>query len=303
MLITPRDTPLAIDDRYLGELQRLPIKAWIRRRRREPSAMRGGSKSYPQVNQTAILGLYGILFQRPHPLHQWFGGISTQEFEMMLDQAIHDSSVEEIVIDVDSPGGSVFGVAEAADHLFQARHRKKITAVVNSMMASAAYWIASAASQIVMTPSGMAGSIGVVVAHEDIAEAEKKAGIKTTLIYSGKYKVDGNPFESLGDHARAQLQSECDYYYTMFVNAVARHRGASPAAVRPNYGEGRMLTATPAKAAGLVDRIATLDQVVSETLAPAGDRQRLALAQMRQHQLELDAEDLLEDRRRAWRDF
>ena len=92
-------------------------------------------------------------------------------------------------------------------------------------------------------------------------------GVSTTLVHAGKYKVKGNPFEPLSDEARAALQADVDDVYALFVADVAAGRGASDADVRSGYGEGRVLSAARAVDAGLVDRVATFEDVVSGLVA------------------------------------
>ena len=98
------------------------------------------------------------------------------------DQAVAEPSVDQILIEVDSPGGSVYGVQELADKVVAAQRSKPVVALVNSVAASAAYWVASQAGAVYVTPGGEVGSIGVYTLHEDVSGALEKAGIATTLI-------------------------------------------------------------------------------------------------------------------------
>ena len=168
------------------------------------------------------------------------------------------------MFDVDSPGGSVAGITELASEIYNSRGKKPTTAVVNSMACSAAYWLASAAKEVVCTPSGQAGSIGVYMIHQDVSEAYAKEGVKNTIIKAGKYKTEGNPYEPLSDEARAALLSNVEDYYGMFVRGVAQNRGTTQAAVRDGYGQGRSLLATDAVKQNLVDRVGTMDDVLGK---------------------------------------
>ena len=219
----------------------------------------------------AVIPVFGVIAQRMNLMSAFSGGTSTEALGRQIQQAVSDPDVSAIVLNVDSPGGSVFGVAELADALFQARGQKPIVAVANSLMASAAYWIASQADEIVATPGGQAGSIGVIAMHEDWSKAEEQEGVGVTLVTAGKHKGEMHPHAPLSDEDRAALQAGVDSYYAMFVKAVARGRGVQAAAVRSGYGEGRVLGAVEAKAAGLVDRIATLDETIAR-LAGGGRR-------------------------------
>lgn len=178
--------------------------------------------------------------------------------------AAADSSIGAIVLSVDSPGGMIVGVPEAADAIRGVRGSKPMVAVSTGLNASAAYWLSSAAKSVVSSPSASTGSIGVWTAHLDASAFLAQAGLKVTLISAGKYKVEGNMFEPLSTDAQAAIQGEVDDAYSQFVKAVASHRGVAQADVRNGYGEGRVLNADRAMKAGLVDAIQILGAVISD---------------------------------------
>lgn len=226
-----------------------------------------GSRSAGVSSQgrgVAVLPVRGTIAHRMGAMDESSGGISTERLSSMLSQAMADESVGTILLDIDSPGGVVTGVAEFAAKVYDAREQgtKKIVALVNGLAASAAYWIASQAQEIVSIPSGQAGSIGVFTAHQDLSAALEKEGVKITMISAGKHKVDGNPFEPLSEEHQAFMQARVDEAYASFVKDVARGRGVSVADVKGGYGQGRVLTAKDAKAAGLIDRIATVEDTL-----------------------------------------
>lgn len=194
-------------------------------------------------------------------------GTSTEGTRRRLRRALADPDIGAIVFDVDSPGGAVDDVPELSAEIFAARGQKRIVAVANTMAASAAYWLAAQADELVVSPSAEVGSIGVWSAHQDVSAMLEAQGRKITLVSAGKYKVEGNPFEPLGDDARAYIQSRIDAYYDEFVDAVARGRGAAAAAVRAGYGEGRMVGAREAVAQGMADRVETIDNVIAQLQA------------------------------------
>lgn len=225
-------------------------------------------KPQPAVDEdlqaVAVVPIHGVIAHRAHMVEgvSSGAGTSTEILDQVIRAAVADPSIRSIVLDIDSPGGSVSGVAEVADTILRARARKPIAAVANSLAASAAYWIGTAAHELFVTPSGEVGSIGAYAAHTDFSKAEEAAGRKTTIISAGKYKTEGNPLGPLGDDAKAHMQARVDEYYTQFVRAVARHRGVSVEAVRNGYGQGRTLGAQAALAAGMVDGVRTLDDVI-----------------------------------------
>lgn len=218
-----------------------------------------------------VLPLVGTIVPRADMMTEMSGGLSLQRFTTAFRQALADPNVRSIVLDVDSPGGQVGGVEELAAEIFRARGQKQITAVANGLAASAAYWIGSAAEELVVTPSGEVGSIGVFAVHEDVSQALASDGVVMTLVSAGKYKVEGNPFEPLTEEARAAIQERVDGYYGMFVSAVARNRGVKASDVRGGFGEGRMVGAKEAVSLGMADRVGTLDETISRLV---GGRRR-----------------------------
>ncbi|MBU9608243.1 S49 family peptidase [Burkholderia multivorans] len=223
----------------------------------------------------AVLPMYGVVTQRGNMADDISGpgSISTQLFTQALRAALADDSVDAILLDIDSPGGSVYGVQELADEIYQARAQKPVVAIANSLAASAAYWLGSAAAEFYVMPGGEVGSIGVWSAHEDWSKAMADAGVTTTLISAGRYKTEGNPYEPLSAEAKSFMQSRVDDYYAAFTKSVARNRGVSVTSVRDGMGQGRVLGAQAAKDAGMVDDIATFDEVIrrmSKNLNPSG---------------------------------
>jgi capsid assembly protease len=207
-----------------------------------------------------------------------FGGGGLDQFRGQLREASRDPETDAIVIDVDSPGGLVDQIPETAAEIRAARVHKPVLAVANTQAASAAYWLASQADEVVVTPSGEVGSIGVYQLHRDVSGLHAKAGITPTLVSAGKYKVEGNPYEPLTDEARAALQREVDDFYSMFTAEVAKGRGATQADVQAGYGEGRSLNARRAVATGLADRVDTLENTIRRISSPRG---RAAIDQKR----------------------
>lgn len=229
----------------------------------------------------AVLPLTGLIMPKASMVNgeSLPQGTSCEQFGAMLDAAVADPGVSAIVIDIDSPGGSVTGVPELAARIHAARGSKPIIAVANSLAASAAYWLGSAADELVVIPSGEVGSIGVFCVHAEGSEMFAKAGIKHTIIRAGEYKAEGNPYEPLSDEAQAAIQSDIDTFYSMFISAVAKHRGVGVATVEKNFGKGRCVLAKNAVAAGMADRIGTLEGVLKKLgVKPGASTTRMAAA-------------------------
>jgi signal peptide peptidase SppA len=220
-------------------------------------AAKSGSRA---SGATAVIPVLGTLMQRAESFDLCEGGTAYSSISQALRAANADETIGSILLDVDSPGGSVYGVAELAAEIRASA--KPVVAMANSLAASAAYWLAASCTECYVSPGGEVGSIGVWMAHEDWSAAMEEAGVKTTLISAGKYKVEGNPFEPLAGDARDFLQSRTDEYYGAFCRDVAKGRKASTDQVRAGMGQGRVLGASQAKAEGMVDDILTFDDAV-----------------------------------------
>lgn len=227
------------------------------------AARPGERQTFSSVGAVAVIPVVGTIVPRGNMFMESSGALSVQRLTSAFRAAVADPDISGIVLDVDSPGGQVGGVAELAREIYQARGQKPIKAVANGLAASAAYWLASAADELIVTPSGDVGSIGVFAVHQDFSQALEREGVKVNLISAGKFKVEGNPYEPLSDEARAAMQSRINGFYEMFTGDVARFRGVTRPAVVGGFGEGRVVGAEQAVALGMADRVATIDEVIS----------------------------------------
>ena len=217
----------------------------------------------------AIIPLQGALSNR--------GGMAA--FRASLARAVTNADVGTIVLDVDSPGGTVAGTAETAAAVSAAAGQKRVIAVADSLMASAAYWIGAQASELVVSPSSEVGSIGVLAVHMDLSKALEDFGIKTTIMRSTPFKAEGSPFEPLTEEARASIMGSVTEAHDDFVRAVATGRRVSQTKVREDFGQGRVVSAQRAVQVGMADRVATMNEVLAELMAGyRKPRRRSALA-------------------------
>jgi signal peptide peptidase SppA len=257
-------TPWAILPEKLAAIRELlALRASGQRFTAEEIRARVGDPAKPRPRRgggVAVIPVYGTLNQRMNLMSEMSGGTSTERLTQDINEAVRDDAIANIVLDIDSPGGSVFGIEALGDTIYRARSEKPIIAQVNSLAASAAYWLAASATEIVAAPGSYVGSIGVYALHLDQSEHMANEGVRATYVSAGRYKVEGNPFEPLSDEARAAVQRRVDLAYDAFVSAVARGRGVKANEVRNGFGEGRVLHAKDGMAEGMVDRIATLSQ-------------------------------------------
>jgi ClpP class serine protease len=218
--------------------------------------------SGPLTNQ--IIPVMGPLARRGSFITKLLGLPTYDSIRSQLAAAVADKSVQQIILYVDSPGGAATGCEECADAVARAARIKPLIAYADGMAASAAYWIASQASKLIVTPSGEVGSIGVIAVHTDISQALLRAGIKPTILLSNvsPRKADLNPYEPISADAKKRSLSEIDKIALKFVRAVSSGRKVSPTVVADRFGRGGMLLADEAKAAGMVDGIATFDDLL-----------------------------------------
>ena len=230
---------------------------------------------YRVQDGTAIIGIHGPLLHRRMDMDFPSGGPMTYaEIRAALDTALNDDAVQSIVLDVDSPGGEVSGAFDLADHIYQARGAKPITAVVDESAYSAGYLIASAASRIVLPRTAGVGSVGVISTHADFSRAEDAAGISVTHIYAGERKADFSPHRPLSDNALASLQAMVDDTYALFVDTVARNRGMKTQAVRDT--QAGIFEGQKAVDLKLADAVTAADKAIADARRGVAPKTRAA---------------------------
>ncbi len=213
-------------------------------------------------NGVAILPVTGPLFRHANLLTQVSGATSYDLLATEFQRAVENSQVKAIILDIDSPGGEVNGNAEFADQVFEARSVKPVVAYVSGMAASAAYWIASAAQEIVTAETGELGSIGTMGTFVDTTQRDKVEGIRKVEVISSQSPDKNRPPTDKQGHAL--LQQRVDDLAAVFVQKVARNRGVSEETVLKNFGRGDLLVGQAAIDAGLADRFGSLERLIDQ---------------------------------------
>lgn len=223
----------------------------------------------------AVIPVIGSLTQRGYETAS-AASRGTQDVAAEVRAAALEPSVDGIVLEIDSPGGEVFGVPEAWASIRESARMKPVVAHANSVAASAALYLASAAREVWVTPSGTVGSVGVYALHVDASKAIEQMGESWDFIVATKspYKVEGNPLGPLSAEARAHEQRVVDHYMGMFVRDLAKGRGVSEKRVEADFGGGRMLSPVEALAVGMVDQVGSFDQAVRRAAELAQPRGR-----------------------------
>ncbi|WP_264736379.1 MULTISPECIES: S49 family peptidase [unclassified Wolbachia] len=211
------------------------------------------------VERTAIIPIHGILTKKPGAFDEMLGMTSYEQIEVQVKQALEDSSIETILLDIDSPGGEVNGIFDLADFIYSARAKKRIVAIANDDAYSAAYAIASSAEKVFVSRTSGVGSIGVIASHIDQSRFDEKQGIKYTTIFAGSRKNDLNPHEPMTSESLESLKKEVDRLYEMFVQLIARNRGLSIEKIRST--EAGLYFGENAVEIGLADGITILSSI------------------------------------------
>ncbi len=171
-----------------------------------------------------------------------------------IREAAKDEHVKAIVLDINSPGGTVASVQEIYDELLKAKEQgKKIVALFRDVAASGGFYIAMAADQIVAEPGTITGSVGVIMQAGNVVGLFDKIGIKVTPITSGKYKDIGSAYREMTPAERTLLQDMVNDTYAQFFEAVKAGRPNIKPEVLVEYTDGRVFTGQRAQKLGFVD--------------------------------------------------
>lgn len=235
----------------------------------------GGRRRYTRASgKTAIITIDGSLTNRG----AWVGAdmctgmVSYEGISAQLDEVAADARaghISHLVIDMNSYGGEATGMTALAAKIGALRKKMHVVAVVNDVAASAGYGIVSAADQIVISPTSIVGSIGVVMIHLDRSVELSQKGIRPTLIHAGAKKVDGNPFGPLPENVRADMTRDILAIHEQFLGTVEAGRGkARLSAKKARETEADTFIGQAAIDAGLADRIGSLDEVLAELSRP-----------------------------------
>jgi HK97 family phage prohead protease len=226
-----------------------------------------------QERGVLVLPIRGTTVHHMTDAYGSFGLVTPTEMLVeALDRAEADPAVTGVLLDIDSGGGMAAGTPEAADRIFRFRDSgKPIVAVANSFAASAAYYLGAAAGEFYATPSGEVGSIGTLMVHEDMTGMLEQIGVKVEILRASEAenKARLNPFEPLSKEERAHAIAQLDTINARFLADVGRFRGMETDQVAAVSENGRTFLAEAAVAAGLVDGIKTLAEVLAEMEAGA----------------------------------
>lgn len=204
-------------------------------------------------SRVAVVPVAGSIFPKANYFTRVSGATSTEMLARDFQAAVDDPSITSIILDVDSPGGVVTGIAELGEIIFRARGSKPIVAFASGQCCSAAYWLASAADMIVASPTAMLGSVGVVISYSD-----KESGVRHIVSSNAKNKriPEGSP------EWEASLKEKLDAIEEVFLTSLSKYRGTSVNNIIKNYGQGDTFVGKYAQKRGMCDGLATMEDLI-----------------------------------------
>lgn len=225
---------------------------------------RSGTPGLAVKDGVAVIGIIGPIFPRANMMTEMSGATSLAMVQGQFRAALGNPDVRSIVLQIDSPGGVVTGIADFAAEVAAARSLKPIVAVATGDVASAAYWIGSAASSLVVSASALVGSIGIVAGMSKQVLPDANGEVTVEIVSSNAPNKRPDPTDSAG---KTSILGMLDALEHQFIAAAARNRGTTQAAVKSDFGQGGVMVGSAAVKAGMADRVGTLDSVLAGLVA------------------------------------
>lgn len=214
-------------------------------------------------SRKGVIFMEGTLLKRAYLANPMSSPKTLDDIQNELRVAANDPEVDTIVLAIDSPGGQLPGTAETAELISKIGQSKPVIGYGNGNICSAAYWIASACTELYASHTTCIGSIGVYMAHISQAKELEAKGLKVTVIKAGKYKAIGNSASDLSKEDIEFMQSKINNTYELFMGDVAKYRGVDLEIVRNEWADARLFTGQEAVKAGLIDGICSFDDILT----------------------------------------
>ena len=221
----------------------------------KPSLALGGKSKKNNEGGIAWIKVRGVIseedsnspFSRPS---------SASYISKRIREAAKEDRVKAIVLDINSPGGTVASVQDIYNELLQAKEKgKKVVALFRDVAASGGFYIAMAADKIVAEPGTITGSVGVIMQSGNVTKLFDKIGIEMTPITSGKYKDIGSAYREMTPAEKEILQDMVNDTYSQFLAAVKTGRPNVTEENMTEYTDGRVFTGKRALELGFIDKL------------------------------------------------
>lgn len=209
---------------------------------------------------TAIIPIHGPITARNTFFSLFAGGTSLETLAKDFREALSNEDVKSILFDIDSPGGVAVGPFEFAEMIYNARGQKSIYSYIGRNGSSAAYWLASATEKIIVNPSALVGSIGVVTTIP-VQEQPDQDGYKNIEIVSSNAALkrpDPKTKEGL-----AEIRRELDDLESTFIESIAKYRSITPEIIKADFGGGGVVIGSQAVNKNMADALGTYEEVLA----------------------------------------
>lgn len=236
---------------------------------KQKSEMYDGTYRLRVIDDVAVLDIEGPLFKKANMFQAMSGASSYEMMAKDFETALSSSEIAGIVLNLDTPGGTVAGCDEFAQMIYDARGKKPIISYVSGMACSAGYWIGSAADKIIVSEASQVGSIGVVIGFEDRTEQRKAQGINSIEFVSSNAPNKRPDYDT--DKGKAEVQRRADDLEGVFLSNVAKHRNTTVEDIIKNFGAGGVEVGANAVKKGMADEVGSFDDVLSQ-LSKSGSR-------------------------------
>ena len=220
-------------------------------------------EDYRIEGSTAVIPIRGVIAKYASQVNHVSQptGTSIETIQHDLARALEDPKARDILLKIESPGGSLSGIANLAAAIREASVEKPVIAYADDVAASAAYWIGAQAQRFYASPTAAVGSIGIYSVIADTSDQAVDDGVKLRIVRSARFKGVGEPGTAIDDADLEDIQDRVDAVHDIFVQEVAAGRGMAVKAVAA-LADGRIYTAPQAKATGLIDGIRTLREAL-----------------------------------------
>ena len=203
----------------------------------------------------AVLNIKGSLIAGQAGFLRIFGAMGYGDIQEALAEIASDKDITSVLLDIDSGGGQVDGLADTGDMIRALDAQKPVFSYTGGTMGSAAYWLGASARHVTAAATSQSGSVGTIIVHSERSKQRMDDGIKDTIIRYGEFKALGNPLEPLSEAGKQQLQSLATESGKIFVDYAAGRRGMTAESFQKTAGEGRVFMGKQAKEVGLVDAV------------------------------------------------
>lgn len=252
-------THTEITREYINHMkgEKLDFKALMSERDR-------GRPAFEIQNRVAIINIHGVLTPGMSFFSFFFDEASTKNIQKNVQAALDDSEIERMILDMDTPGGAVKGTFELADFIFEAAKQKDIITFSAGNIASGGMIIAAATNKIFISgKSNLVGSIGVIARKVDLTKMHEIDGLSVEEFVTGKFKNVLSSDRKTDDEERTEIQSMVDKQFAPMVKDISERRGIEPQKIIDM--QGRVFIGQESISQGLVDGVATLDELINQT--------------------------------------